>query len=636
MTGLVLAGGLGRRMGGEDKGLVELAGRPLVEHVLDALRPQVGTLWINANRNLDRYAAYGHPVVSDTLQGYMGPLAGVLSALQRLQTEFLVTAPCDAPLVAPDLVSRLYDAYISNDADVAVATDGRRQQPVFLLLRADAAPALESYLASGGRKIDTWFSQVRLAEADFSDALDTFVNVNDPDERQRLEARLLSTAGSRSAAGRDQRTGARMTNGHDPLPAGVDPCDVPGHGHRALRLDEARSRIIAGIAPVTGQEAVALSESLGRVLAAEVRSTVDVPSHRNSAMDGYALAGGDLPQTGAATLDVVGTSWAGRPFDGAVGRGQCVRIMTGATLPEATDTVVMQEHVRFDGARVVIEAGHHARQNVRPVGEDIRRGELALGAGTLLRPAQLGLLASLGVGEVVVLRRPRVAIFSTGDELRSIGEELALGQIYDSNRYTLQGMLNRLQVEVVDLGVVPDTREATLRAFQSAATQADAIVTSGGVSVGEADYVTETLERHGQIGFWKVAMKPGKPIAFGRFGQAYFFGLPGNPVSVMVTFYQLVQPALRALAGAHDPDPPILVRARCETRLRKKPGRLEFQRGVLERGTDGIYTVRSSGHQGAGVLRSMSEANCFIILPLEQGEVEAGTEVEVQPFAGLV
>jgi molybdopterin molybdotransferase len=310
--------------------------------------------------------------------------------------------------------------------------------------------------------------------------------------------------------------------------------------------------------------------------------------------------------------------------------------MTGATLPDATDTVVMQEHVRVDGARVVIEAGHRTGQNVRSVGEDIRCGELALGAGTLLRPAQLGLLASIGIGAVPVLRRPRVAIFSTGDELRSIGEALEPGQIYDSNRYTLHGMLTRLQVDVIDLGVVADTRDATLRAFESAAAQADAIVTSGGVSVGEADYVTETLERHGQIGFWKVAMKPGKPIAFGRFGPAYFFGLPGNPVSVMVTFYQLVQPALRALTGARDPDPPILVRARCETKLRKKPGRLEFQRGVLERRKDGGYTVRSSGHQGAGVLRSMSDANCFIILPLEQGDLEPGAEVDVQPFAGLV
>jgi molybdopterin molybdotransferase len=427
-----------------------------------------------------------------------------------------------------------------------------------------------------------------------------------------------------------------MANAHEPLPAGVDPCDQPAHGHKALQLDEARRRMIADIAPVTGEESVALGDALGRVLARAVHSNVDVPSHRNSAMDGYALAGRELPATGSAAFEVVGTSRAGRPFAGTVRAGQCVRIMTGATMPDATDTVVMQEHVRLDGERAVIEAGHRSGQNVRRAGEDIGRGELALEAGTLLRPSHLGLLASLGVGAVTVRRRPRVAIFSTGDELRSIGEPLELGQIYDSNRYSLHGMLSRLGLDVIDLGVIRDTREDTLRAFESAAAQADAIITSGGVSVGDADYVTETLERHGQFGFWKVAMKPGKPVAFGRFGGAYFFGLPGNPVSVMVTFYQLGQPALRALAGATDADPPILVRASCETRLRKKPGRLEFQRGVLARSSSGAYTVRSTGHQGAGVLRSMAEADCFIVLPLEQETVQPGTEVDVQPFAGLV
>jgi molybdopterin molybdotransferase len=427
-----------------------------------------------------------------------------------------------------------------------------------------------------------------------------------------------------------------MAQSRDPLPAGVDACDLSAHGRESLRLEDARARMIAAIVPVAGEETIDLGNALGRVLAGDVHSALDVPSHPTSAMDGYALAGRDLPASGAAEFEVVGTSWAGRPYHGEVSRGQCVRIMTGATLPDATDTVVMQEHVRLEQGRVVIEAGHRAGQNVRPVGEAIRRGDLAVAAGAELRPAQLGLLGSLGAGQVTVRRRPRVVIFSTGDELRSAGEQLAPGQIYDSNRCTLHAMLQRLPVEVIDLGVVPDTREDTLRALQSAAAQADAIVTSGGVSVGDADYVTETLERHGRFGFWKVAMKPGKPVAFGQFGAAYFFGLPGNPVSMMVTFYQLVQPALRALAGALDADPPILVKAACTTRLRKQPGRLEFQRGVLARLPSGAYTVRSTGPQGAGVLRSMSEANCFIILPLEQGDVEPGTEVEVQPFAALV
>jgi molybdopterin molybdotransferase len=426
-----------------------------------------------------------------------------------------------------------------------------------------------------------------------------------------------------------------MTTPQGLLPATADPCDAPHAGAKLLRLAEARDLIIADITPVHGQETARLQAALGRVLAEEVRSAVDVPSHRNSAMDGFALASTELPQSGMTALEIVGTSWAGRPYLGAVGPGQCVRIMTGATLPESTDTVVMQEQVRVDGGRAVIGPGHRAGQNVRPIGEDLRRGEVVLGAGMLLSPARLGLLASAGVGEVQVRRRPRVAIFSTGDELRSIGEALGPGQIYDSNRHALHGMLARLQLDVIDLGVVRDTREDTLAAFQSAAAQADAVITTGGVSVGAADYVTETLQQHGRIGFWKVAMKPGKPIAYGRFGEAVFFGLPGNPVSAMVTFYQVVRPALRALMGIADPDPPVIVRAVCESRLRKSPGRLEFQRGVLEQRPTGGFVVRSTGHQGAGVLRSMSEANCFIVLPLEQDDLEPGSEVDVQPFAGL-
>jgi molybdopterin molybdotransferase len=424
---------------------------------------------------------------------------------------------------------------------------------------------------------------------------------------------------------------------HPPyLPADVDPCDTPAQGQRSLHLEEARVRILETIVPVAGTERLPLRDALGRVLAAEVRSTVDVPSHDNSAMDGYALAAAGLPAEGEQAFTVVGTSWAGRPYAGEVGPGQCARIFTGATLPAGTDTIVMQEHVRREGDVAYLTPGHRAGQHRRRAGEDIRAGDVAVPAGTLLRPAHLGLVASVGVGEVEVLRRPRVAIFSTGDELRAIGESLEEGQIYDSNRYSMYGMLARLGLEVVDLGVVRDTLEATRQAFEEAAATADAIVTSGGVSVGEADYVVETLEQLGQVGFWKVAIKPGKPIAFGRVGNALFFGLPGNPVSSMVTFYQLVQPALRRLAGEERPEVPVLLKATCETKLKKKAGRMEFQRGILARDPDGRYVVRGVGHQGAGVLRSMAEADCFIVLPLEQETVQPGTEVEVQPFAGLV
>jgi len=421
-----------------------------------------------------------------------------------------------------------------------------------------------------------------------------------------------------------------------PLSADVDPCDEPGHGHAALRLGEARSRILDEVRPVEGIETLDLRAALGRVLGEDVRSAVDVPAHDNSAMDGYALAGSELPTVGDKAFQVVGTSWAGRPFDGVVDAGQCIRIMTGATLPGGVDTIVMQEHVRRDADVAVITSGHKAGQHRRLAGEDIRAGEVAVPTGTLLMPAQVGLIASVGVGRVAVKRRPRLAIFSTGDELRGIGEPLGEGQIYDSNRYSLHGMATRLGLEVLDLGVVRDTREATQHAFEEAAGKADAIVTSGGVSVGDADYVVETLRKHGQVGFWKVAMKPGKPIAFGRVGEALFFGLPGNPVSSMVTFYQLVQPALRKLTGDRAADLPILLKATCQSRLRKKAGRLEFQRGILERAPDGAYVVRSVGQQGSGVLRSMTEANCFIVLAAGQDAVQPGDEVEVQPFVGLV
>jgi len=296
----------------------------------------------------------------------------------------------------------------------------------------------------------------------------------------------------------------------------------------------------------------------------------------------------------------------------------------------------MQELVTRDGDVAIFSGVRRQGEHVREAGEDIRAGEVAVSAGTLLMPAEIGILASLGISEVSVHRRPRVAFFSTGDELRSVGEPLGEGQIYDSNRYTLYGMLTRLGVEVIDMGVVRDDRDAVERAFEEASRRADAIVTTGGVSVGDADYVTQMLERTGSVGFWKVAMKPGRPLAFGRIGDALFFGLPGNPISTMATFYQLVQPALQAMAGMPDAAPPLTVSAVSLEALRKKPGRREFQRGVLARDEDGRLVVRSTGLQGSGVLSSMSVANCFIVLTEDAGPVAAGDEVLVQPFVAFV
>jgi molybdopterin molybdotransferase len=412
-------------------------------------------------------------------------------------------------------------------------------------------------------------------------------------------------------------------------------CCADGHTGPALPLADALARILAEVQPVDGAETLAVRNALGRVLFADVVSGIDVPSHTNSAMDGYALGGAELEAGDEVRLAVIGTAAAGQPFDGEVTTGQCVRIMTGATIPRGTDSVVMQENVTREGDTAIIRAGQKPGQHVRQAGEDIAAGAVALHAGTRLLPAELGLLASLGIGEVSVRRRPRVAFFSTGDELRSVGQALGPGQIYDSNRYTIGGMLTRLGVETIDMGIVRDERDAVEQAFAAAAGMADAVITSGGVSVGDADYVTETLERTGSVGFWKVAMKPGRPLAFGHINDALFFGLPGNPVSVMATFYQLVQPALQALSGLAEPAPPLTVTAQAAEPLRKKPGRREFQRGVLVRDADGRLLVHG-GSQGSGILSSMNRANCFIVLPEDAGPVAAGDEVTVQPFAAFV
>lgn len=415
----------------------------------------------------------------------------------------------------------------------------------------------------------------------------------------------------------------------------VDPSCMDDFEAGAIPTGEARRRILAAIAPLDGVERLHLRGALARVLAEDVASPLTVPGHTNSAMDGYAVASASLPGTGTVELTVTGASFAGHPYEGAVGTGQCVRIMTGAVMPDNTDTVIPQEHTeKVSEQRIRIDDRHRKGQNVRRAGEDIRRGDVVVAKGRRLAPSDLGLLASLGVGEVSVTRRPRVAFFSTGDELRSIGERLEPGEIYDSNRYTLFGMLTAAGADLIDMGVIEDTPESTLEAFRRAAANADAVITSGGVSVGEADYIKDSVMALGSIEFSKVAMKPGRPLTFGHIRDALFFGLPGNPVSVMVTFYLFLQPALRRMAGESDVEP-LILRARCESRLRKKPGRTEYQRGVVAVDAAGDLVVDRTGPQGSGILTSMSQANCFIVLPAGLETVEPGTRVPVIPFSEL-
>lgn len=403
----------------------------------------------------------------------------------------------------------------------------------------------------------------------------------------------------------------------------------------SLHVDRASEIIRSLVRPVGGAERVFIRNALGRVLAGDVISPIDVPAHDNSAMDGYALAGAALSPTGETRLRIAGAALAGRAFSGQAGAGECVRIMTGAMMPAGCDTVVIQEVVRVEGEQIVVPAGQKPGGNWRRAGEDLAAGRPALNAGRMLRPAELGLLASLGIAEIPVRRRLRVAIFSTGDELCSIGAQPAAGEIFDSNRYTLHGMASRLGCDVFDLGVVRDRPDALEAALREAAANSDVILTSGGVSVGEADFIRELLARLGEVLFWKIAMKPGRPMAFGRIGGAFLFGLPGNPVAVMVTFYQFVRDALLAMMGA-DPLPQVpLLPVSCASALKKQPGRTEFQRGALFR-HDGGWRVRSAGAQGSGILRSMAQANCFIVLEHGRGNVAAGETVLVQLMEGLV
>ncbi len=397
-------------------------------------------------------------------------------------------------------------------------------------------------------------------------------------------------------------------------------------------------------------ERVALRAALDRVLAADVVSPIDVPAHDNAAMDGYAFDGAVLAQglaNGRAplTLVVAGEARAGHPFERGCRAGECIRIMTGAPMPAGCDTVVPQEFVARTGQNVAFDAEQIARgANCRRAGEDLARGRAALAAGRIVRAADLGLLASLGVAEVAVRRRLRVAFFSTGDELRSVGETLDTGCVYDSNRYTLYSMLTRLNVEVLDLGVVRDKPDAIEAALRSAAASADVVLTSGGVSVGDADFTARMTATFGDVAFWQLAMRPGRPLAFGRLWpagrgaserSALFFGLPGNPVAVMVTFYQIVREALVAMSGAITAGP-LQFAAASSAPIKKRPGRTEFLRGVATRDAAGKWTVTLTRSQGSGVLSSMSEANCFIVLEHDQADVVAGAPVDVIPFEGLM
>lgn len=410
----------------------------------------------------------------------------------------------------------------------------------------------------------------------------------------------------------------------------ANPSCMDDYDPNAMSVAQARLFIKQFLSPVREAETLPIRESLGRVLAEDIVSPSNVPNHNNSAMDGFAFKF----STNLKTLKIIGTAFAGQPFMGNLNAGECVKIMTGAVIPAGADTVVMQERIAIKSDRITLLEETKQGANVRLAGEDLRIGQTVLTKGHLMKPADLGLVASLGIAEIPVYRKLKVAFFSTGDELVGVEKPLQEGQIYDSNRYTLYGMLTRLGAQISDLGNVPDDPAQLEATLLQAAQNNDVVITSGGVSVGEADYMKALLAKHGQVLFWKMNMKPGRPLAYGKIASAHYFGLPGNPVATMVTFYQFVREALLMLQGA-SPKPLPMLMVECTEPIKKATGRTEYQRGVLYDDA-GVWKVKPTGNQGSGILSSMSAANCFIVLDEAAGNHAAGELVKIQVLEGMI
>jgi molybdopterin molybdotransferase len=405
----------------------------------------------------------------------------------------------------------------------------------------------------------------------------------------------------------------------------ADCCSAPG----LLPFERALTQMLNSLTPVTEIEQVNIEHALNRILATDIASPINVPPHANSAMDGYAFLHESLAET--TTLKLIGRSMAGEPFQGTCKRGECVRIMTGAKLPAGCDTVEMQENCTVNGEQITFTSAKKIGDHVRNAGEDIAQGQQVLQRGQRLTAIDIGMLSSLGIAKVQVYRRLKVALIATGDELKVPGQTLREGDIYESNAHVLANILDKMNIEVIDFGIISDDFDAIKTAFQQADELADAVMSSGGVSVGDADYTKTVLDELGEINFWKIAMKPGKPFAFGHLPNSVFFGLPGNPVSALVTAHQLAIPALLKMQNAKK-QPRVTINVKSADDLKKSPGRMDFQRGILTVNEQGETVVKSTGSQGSGILSSLALANCYIVLPSEQGRVNAGEMVTVQLF----
>jgi len=634
---IILAGGRATRMGGIDKGLIPLVNKPLIAHVIERLKPQVDELLINANRQLDAYQVYDLPILQDINPDFIGPLAGFQLGLSHAKFDYVCIVPCDSPLVPTDLAARLLSALIEHQAEMVVAKSDGNAHPVFCLCKKSVLTSLEHYLEKGERKISTWQKSLQYIELDLSNPnaqgiTEAFTNLNTVEELKALAFKIQHTS---------------MTNQPTPLQTNTaqladfvtHPSLMEDYDPNALSVNQAKQYIKQFLNPITDTETIPIEDSLHRVLAATIRSPANVPNYDNSAMDGYAFHSDHL-KSEKIQLKVIGTVLAGNGFNEVVKQGECARIMTGGMMPKGTDTVVMQEKVSRQDDMITLEGEVKPYQNVRYAGEDLAINQTVLSKGHYIKPADIGLMASLGFAKVEVYRPLKVAIFSTGDELVSVGKSLERGQVYDSNRYTLMSMLKRLNVDVIDFGAIPDQADRLESTLLEASEQADVVITSGGVSVGEADYMKQLLAKHGQVLFWKISMKPGRPLAYGKLTKnghnAQYFGLPGNPVAVMVTFYQFLREALFTMMGQDKMPPLPTFSVVCTENIKKMAGRTEFQRGICYLDADQTWKVKPTGAQGSAILSSMSAANCFIVLDETIGNLAAGSAVKVQLFEGLI
>lgn len=635
ITGLVLAGGLSRRMqvaasGPEpvDKALIPCAGKPLIAWTLQRLQPQVDELLINCNRRHEVFAAMGHQVLGDKLEGFAGPLAGMHAALHELAhrpqhamtAQWLLTVPCDCPFFPEDLAQSML-ATAKEDSELVVARSAEAEQPVFLLMRPALLASLEHFLKLGLRKIDQWYQSLNYVSCEFDEPL-AFRNINTPEDLIEAACILGSPHLDIEGLAKDIQTLESVQFKGPSADLSQAPESIP-----MIPIEALRKVLLDRLRPLERSQWLSLADLNGQVLTQSLISPYNVPSHQNSAMDGFAIRFMDLGSDVELQLPVGERILAGHPNPKPPpAHPHALRVMTGAVLPEGFDVVVPQELCKLRGDRVVIPTGQQRGQHVRLAGEDIALGDRVIESGTRLSAIHMGLMASLGIAQARVRGPLRVAILSTGDEVLDpmATQVRTQGRLFDSNRFMLKAFLAKWpSIAIHDAGIIPDDPNRLEQTLRELSHSQDMIISSGGVSVGEADFTRSLMARLGQVHFCTVAMRPGRPLALGRIGKALYFGLPGNPVAVAMTFWYFVVPAIDRLLGLPTHSWPLRQAVAAQA-IRKKPGRTEFQRARLDTDQSGVPKLSVSPNQGSGVLSSLTKYPVIAVLEHDRGHIKAG------------